>query len=186
MLIGLVVHKIQTNSIMKFSRPILAIAVFGTLLLSSCASIVSKSTWPVTFSSNPSGAKLKITDKKGREIYNGQTPTTLSLNSSAGFFQPARYEVEATHPGYRSSSGAVSARMNGWYVGNLVFGGLVGILIVDPATGAMFKLPESYSLNLSKLSGVAAKTPHGDHPKPQIVSIHDIPEHMRKNLIALQ
>lgn len=172
---------------MKLSHLILPIVATSALFLSSCASIVSKSTWPVTFSSNPSGANLKITDKKGREVYNGTTPTTLSLNSSSGFFQPARYELEATHPGYRASKGAVTARMNGWYVGNLVFGGLIGILIVDPATGAMYKLPESYSLNLSKVSGLAAKhPPYAADANPVIVSLNDIPPHLRKNLIAVR
>ena len=27
--------------------------------------------------------------------------------------------------------------MNGWYIGNILFGGLIGFLIVDPLTGAM-------------------------------------------------
>lgn len=30
--------------------------------------------------------------------------------------------------------------MNGWYIGNLLFGGIIGLLIVDPATGAMWTL----------------------------------------------
>ena len=34
----------------------------------------------------------------------------------------------------------VSAHVNGWYVGNIVFGGLLGLLIIDPATGAMYSL----------------------------------------------
>ncbi len=33
--------------------------------------------------------------------------------------------------------------MNGWYAGNIVFGGLIGILIVDPATGAMWDIKEN-------------------------------------------
>lgn len=31
-------------------------------------------------------------------------------------------------------------RLSGWYFGNLVFGGLIGMLIVDPLTGAMYNL----------------------------------------------
>lgn len=30
--------------------------------------------------------------------------------------------------------------MNGWYVGNILFGGVLGLLIIDPATGAMYSL----------------------------------------------
>ena len=169
---------------MNYNQFILLLSTCPALLLSSCASIVSKSDWPLTISSNPSGANLKIKDKKGREIYNGTTPTTLNLTSSAGFFQPARYDLEASLSGYNSSQGTIAGRMNGWYVGNILFGGVIGILIVDPATGAMWKLPESHVLNLTKLSGVTATLPI-QKSKPQIVSINDIPQHLRKNLIAV-
>ncbi len=30
--------------------------------------------------------------------------------------------------------------MNGWYIANIIFGGLIGLLIIDPATGAMYTL----------------------------------------------
>ena len=30
--------------------------------------------------------------------------------------------------------------MNGWYFGNILFGGLIGMIAVDPATGAMYTL----------------------------------------------
>jgi hypothetical protein len=39
--------------------------------------------------------------------------------------------------------------MDGWYIGNILFGGLIGILIVDPLTGAMWKLDDVVYGNLS-------------------------------------
>lgn len=44
---------------------------------------------------------------------------------------------------------------SGWYVGNVVFGGLIGLLIVDPATGAMW--------GISRPTRAAAPSPP---PKP--------------------
>ena len=38
--------------------------------------------------------------------------------------------------------------MDGWYIGNIVFGGLIGWLVVDPASGAMWKLQDSVHGNL--------------------------------------
>lgn len=38
--------------------------------------------------------------------------------------------------------------MDGWYVGNIIFGGLIGLLLVDPITGAMWKLPDTAQGNL--------------------------------------
>jgi hypothetical protein len=36
--------------------------------------------------------------------------------------------------------GSVDCNVNGWYIDNNLFGGLIGMLIVDPITGAMYKL----------------------------------------------
>lgn len=33
--------------------------------------------------------------------------------------------------------------INGWYLGNLLFGGLLGWVIIDPITGAMYKFDET-------------------------------------------
>ena len=40
--------------------------------------------------------------------------------------------------------------MDGWYIGNILFGGLIGMLIVDPATGAMYNLPDRVDINLDQ------------------------------------
>ncbi len=43
----------------------------------------------------------------------------------------------------------LEAGVNGWYFGNIIFGVLLGILIVDPATGAMWKIhQDSIAVNL--------------------------------------
>ena len=34
----------------------------------------------------------------------------------------------------------IDGAINGWYFGNIIFGGLIGMLAVDPATGAMYTL----------------------------------------------
>jgi hypothetical protein len=35
---------------------------------------------------------------------------------------------------------ALDSSVSGWYFGNLAFGGVIGMLIVDPLTGAMYNL----------------------------------------------
>jgi hypothetical protein len=116
--------------------------------LTGCASIVSKSNWPVAFKSDPPGAKIVITDDNGKELHRGTTPVTFKLHSGAGFLIPADYVVEMKMDGYPEDRGVLKAGMNGWYIGNVAFGGLIGLLVVDPATGAMWKLPSEYSVNL--------------------------------------
>ena len=136
---------------MKNFRPLHVGMLASVLTLTGCASIVSKSDWPVTFKSNPSGADISITDKDGNEVHRGTTPATITLPSSSGYFSSATYHVDIRLNGYQEGKGVVPAKLNGWYVGNIVFGGLIGFLIVDPATGAMWKLPPQYTVNLSKV-----------------------------------
>jgi len=125
------------------------IPLFGIFLV-SCASILSKSQYPVTFNSSPY-AKIKITDlHKGEIIYVGKTPTTITLKAKAGFFSPARYNVDFVFSNGVTRQVTLSATLDGWYIGNILFGGLIGMLIVDPATGAMWKLPPNVRVKLNQ------------------------------------
>lgn len=68
-------------------RKITSIFMACTILFAtSCASIVSKSSYPISINSTPSEAKITITDKKGIEVYRGNTPATLKLKAGSGFF----------------------------------------------------------------------------------------------------
>ena len=121
----------------RFLSLLLAAAV---LLTSGCASIVSKSSYPVTIYSTPPNARISITDKRGKEVYQGAAPATVNLKASSGFFSKAFYQVTFELPGYDRRLVPINYKLDGWYFGNILFGGLIGMLIVDPATGAMFKL----------------------------------------------
>jgi len=122
--------------------------VFTSMFI-GCASIVSKSQYPVTIKSSPSGAIFTIKDKHGIEIERSTTPSTITLSASSGFFNPARYSLQFEKEGYLPVSVSLSAGMDGWYAGNLIFGGLIGILIVDPATGSMWRLDDAIFGDLS-------------------------------------
>lgn len=117
------------------------IVCMSVLALSGCASIVSKSNYPVRIDSTPPGAFVTIKDNSGRVIQQATTPLVVTLDASDGFFSNARYQFLFEKEGYNSTLQMLSAKIDGWYVGNIVFGGLIGLLIVDPATGAMWKLP---------------------------------------------
>jgi len=130
------------------------------VLLSGCASIVSGGPELVTINSNPSEAKMTIcNDRTGQCLTVGQTPYTATLDRSQGFFKPARYSIKCEKDGYDQVQRTLSAGLNGWYAGNIVFGGLIGILIVDPATGAMWDIKENnVVLDLSPLALKEEKT----------------------------
>lgn len=162
-------------------KPRIQSLISGVVLagvLSSCASIVSKSSYPVTINSTPSGATFVIKDGEGQPVSSGTTPASVVLRSSAGYFRPASYTVEYKRNG-QTQTVPLEARMNGWYLGNIVFGGLIGILIVDPATGAMWSLPER---NSAQFAGTAST---GER-ELKVMNVADVPAEMKGSLVALR
>ncbi|EOR09457.1 hypothetical protein [Acinetobacter genomosp. 15BJ] len=116
--------------------------IFGVvaLSLSGCASIISGKTQTMTFQSTPELSDITILNRDGKKIHVGKAPITVSLNRGAGFFVPERYTVIFEKEGYEKKEIKVTSSMNGWYIGNILFGGVIGLLIIDPATGAMYSL----------------------------------------------
>jgi hypothetical protein len=134
---------------MKYTTPIVVIT---SLVLSNCASIVSKNSWPVSIQSQPSGVEFLVKKPDGTVISNGKTPQIVTLNSGAGYFKPAKYIVETKSRGRVVSTQEITANINGWYFGNILVGGPIGMVIVDPLTGAMYRLPETVTLSGQKLT----------------------------------
>lgn len=121
------------------------------LCLTACASIVSKSQYPVTITSNPSGVKFDLKKENGTLISTGVTPQTVSLDSSNGYFKPAKYVIDFTGNG-ATRTVPLNASINGWYFGNILLGGagiVIGMLVLDPATGAMWRLDKNVATTLS-------------------------------------
>ncbi|WP_400192341.1 hypothetical protein [Hymenobacter sp. B81] len=166
-------------------RKALPLALVGAaLLLNGCASIVSKSRWPVSISSAPSEADIVIVDQRGREVAKGKTPTVVHLRSGAGFFTKAEYVVTFTKPGYDTKQLSITADLNGWYLGNLVFGGLIGFLIVDPATGAMYKIEQRDVQALLVESGKTQLLPTPGELR--IMSIDEVPAELQGAMVRVQ
>ncbi len=94
-------------------RFFIPLALAGTLLFSSCASIFTKSTYPLTINTNPQGADITITDKKGKIVYQGTSPAIAKLKSSAGYMSKAEYSVKLTSPGYDDYLVTVGADIEG-------------------------------------------------------------------------
>lgn len=121
-------------------------------VLTGCASVIGKgSPQMITINSNPSEANLKIENlRNGSMVYSGKTPYTATLERGAGYFKSARYNVIIEKDGYNSRQLMIDGSPNGWYIGgNFIFGGLIGWLIVDPLTGAMWTLsPEFVTTDL--------------------------------------
>jgi hypothetical protein len=129
------------------------IALTGLLLVSllftGCSSIVDGRAQHVKIDSHPTGATFSICDKKGKTVTTNTTPANLVLNRRHGYFNGEDYKMIFEAPGYYSYEVHVKSTVDGWYFGNLLFGGLIGLIIVDPATGAMYTLkPDTLDVHL--------------------------------------
>ncbi|MFT3904287.1 MAG: hypothetical protein QM727_14020 [Niabella sp.] len=118
----------------KLIYPALIAVVF-----SSCATVFSGSKQTFTIHSDPDSANVTIVNNlTGREVFSGKTPTEVKLRRSSGYFQPAEYIVNISSEGHETKSIPVKFNINGWYWGNILIGGAIGMVGVDPGTGAMF------------------------------------------------
>ncbi|MBI6702999.1 hypothetical protein [Pseudomonas viridiflava] len=134
---------------------LIAIVAFA---VTGCASIVSDSKYPVAVTSSPSGAAYEIFNEGGVSVRSGVTPDEVTLRAGAGYFDGEKYTVTYRKDGYTSSTQTLESGIDGWYWGNIVIGGLIGMLIVDPATGAMYTLPEKINstLTVAPVSAISA------------------------------
>lgn len=135
---------------MKLVFPFINLSL--VLILTGCASVVSGTKQKVTINSTPPGAKVTVTDWKGT-ITETNTPALLRLKRGKGYFTGAFYKVRVEADGYKPSEMWLNPKLNGWYAGNVLLGGVIGLVLVDPATGAMYSLkPNKLDLVLSPSS----------------------------------
>jgi len=123
----------------------LLIFLLSCSFLTGCASIVSGSgPQAIVVNSTPSEAKLELLDMPTEQsVLVAKTPHTVIVKRSKGYFKKQTYKLKIEKEGYIPYEKVLSPSVTPWYIlGNAVFGGLIGWLIVDPATGAMYKFSD--------------------------------------------
>jgi hypothetical protein len=119
-----------------------AIAVGAVSSVLGCASIVSGRYADVAIDSYPSNAHVMIRDADGRTVASLQTPGVVSLKRSRRYFLPARYSATIEAPGYQPTHVPLASTLNPWIFGNVIIGGIPGI-VIDSATGAAWRPRDS-------------------------------------------
>lgn len=113
------------------------ILMFGVFALGGCASIVSGGSQAVTFNSSPDGATVTL---NGLAI--GKTPITTTIKKKSG------QSMVFSKDGYKPITMQLETRMNGWFWGNIVFGGFIGST-TDGLSGAVNEYsPSQYMVSL--------------------------------------
>ena len=134
----------------------LAVVILLCAMLSGCASIIHGPTQTVDIGSQPAGATVTI---DGKDY--GQTPKSIELRRKGRLkdeLKPKQeYKVKLTMAGYEPYEIKIKRELDGWFFGNLIFGGLIGI-IIDASNCAMYKLsPDQIVASMGKVSAMNIK-----------------------------
>ena len=135
------------------------VLLFALVYASGCASVVHGTTQAVPVNSSPVGADVKVNCGKAASATGSlKTPTTVLLKRNA---EPCNITV--SREGYEDGSIVFVRKMSGWFWGNIVIGGIIG-MIIDGADGAIYnRAPESASVSLALLS---SSTPRPESATP--------------------
>lgn len=105
--------------------------------LNGCATIISGRKSEVTVKNHAGPTYFNVVDQNGNVVHSGVTPAQVTLKTSVKAFRPAKYDVV-----YAGQEGVyrreVPRDINWWTAGNIVIGGIPGLL-VDAGTGAMWQ-----------------------------------------------
>lgn len=156
-----------------------AFSLFCCLLLvgmEGCATIMTGMSAPVNIATNPPGAKFKLY-RNNVLIHNGVSPQVVQLKKRG------KYAIEIEMEGMEPVRAPIRKGVSGWYIfGNLVFGGLLGYLIVDPISGAIFTFPKKHTqFELVKKKAELKGLKEG----LVIASLDEIPKPDRARLVPL-
>ncbi len=141
---------------------VICVAVIAPAI-GGCASIVRGTSQSVAISTPPvTGAVCDLSSSEGS--WQVSTPGAVTVERSSEDIQ-ARCKKD----GYQDAVAVIPSNFEGWTVGNLVFGGIIG-LGVDAATGAINKYPKSFQIPMVPLQNVGASalpapTPAAVEPK---------------------
>lgn len=141
----------------RLTRRIAASVLFCGAAISQarCASVVHGSTQAIEVTSQPSGASVELRCLAG-SVHFGTTPTAITLKR-----RETSCTVALSAKDYEETTVVLSRDLSGWYLANILIGGVIGLL-VDAADGAMFTQSPP-SIHAVLRPAVGAKTPPGNN-----------------------
>ena len=165
-----------------FRRILLAAIIGACVAFSGCATIVHSGPRAISVASTPPGAKVSIYDRSDTLVMTNTTPFIAQLSTKYGYFKAQSYRLVFELPGHATTELNLESSVSGWYFANLAFGGLIGMLIVDPLTGAMFNLsPEKIEQPLTRAQAEIMRSGKG----VLVVLASQTTEHERGEMIRV-
>lgn len=126
---------------MSISKKLFNLVVLSMFMF-SCATILHGTKEKMSVDSDPIDAQITVETVGGVEVYTGYTPAKFTLEKKH------EYNVIVKLDGYKEEKIFVSKKFDAVTLGNIICGGVIGI-IVDAANGAMYQLrPNTIVVNL--------------------------------------
>ena len=122
----------------------LPLVLFIGVMLVGCGSIIHGSKQVISFQSTPAVATVEVLDAMNVSYGSCETPCSLELK------RKREYKVIMSKQGYNAAELIITKKTDGWIWGNILFGGVIGI-IIDFSNGAAYKLsPEMLNTTLTE------------------------------------
>lgn len=109
-----------------------AMVCLMAMLCVNCGSIIHQTTQEVRLNSEPSGAAVMVACGDVTNDPRMVTPAVVMLHR-----KPEHCSIKLNKEGYAEKELKFGRQMSGWYLGNVLVGGIIGF-IVDAANGAMW------------------------------------------------
>lgn len=122
------------------NRKFRAFPILALFLGSACATIVSDSDSTTYIETDPENARCELHGQDFKRVVN--TPNSINLPADA-----APITVACRAEGYKTTTQALDTEIDGWIFGNILFGGIIGI-VIDAATGSGEQYPAHITIIL--------------------------------------
>jgi len=134
---------------MEYLKNVFVVFVcFSLAMITGCASLFNASPSLLNVMTDPQNAKVTITGLQNMERLTKQTPCTVYLNKGSD------YTVKIELAGYQSEEIPIRRSISGWFWGNLLIGGIIG-MVIDYGTANMWAHePTGLNIDLSKISSL--------------------------------
>ena len=118
-------------------------------LLSGCASIVNGTSESIAITTPPTtGATCELSNGVG--TWTVTSPGAVTVDRSKHDAQ-----ITCKKDGFQDASATIPSDFEGWTLGNLLIGGVIGIG-VDAATGAMHNYPHAFAVPMTAVPTASA------------------------------
>lgn len=140
--------------------------------LSGCATVIQGTSQGIAITSLPAaGANCVLSGREGN--WSVITPGVVRVEKSK-----EDIAVHCSKSGWQDAAAVIPSNFQGWTLGNIVLGGLVGVG-VDAATGAIHEYPHAFNVQMTPLPGTVVNS-------PKTGSFPDGPPHLDTSGVNMQ